>query len=1078
MIGKRLGHYEILEKIGAGGMGEVYRARDTKLGREVAVKLLTRETAGDAGRLERFRREARTVAALSHPNIVTLHSVEEDDLDLDGAAEHVHFLTMELVPGSTLADSLPEGGFPLERTLDIAVPLADAVATAHDRGVIHRDLKPANVMLDRSGRVRILDFGLASLRPAGAEEDVDATLQALTAAGQLVGTVSYMAPEQLEGRLADPRSDVFALGVILYELASGSPPFRGESAAGIASAVLRDEPPSLAEARPDLPAGFLRLVRRCLRKDPDRRLQTARDVRNELEEIRQEAREARAAGPETGTGPALREQRFVLTAEHVRSLSERIPRMVGDAMTYLDNGVESETLVVYVPGAGGDHRQYEAVLEQTPFRGIAVSLFGFGPAARIRPALSLEDHNRLLGSFLDDLRRRLRPRVTVLVALSAGADQVLQFLASQKPGRSGLDGLIILGPNVSAELAFVSRCYRRLSDDPAQRLGILKEMGEAAPSLEFWLTLHEYIVQTFRKFGEDVGALARYGEGIVAPFEKNPDIFYTWFRNALERVPQVRCVFAEEETTWAEAVLSRHLEDNVLGDRFSEDVIRIVNVSHVELARADILLPLVQEVAERAKAAPAPPSAKPVEPEAGAGEIRSLAVLPLDNLSGDPTQDYFTDGMTEAITAQVAKVSRLRVISRTSVMLYKGSRRPLPEIARELRVDAIVEGSVLLAGNRVRITAQLIRAATDEHLWAETFDRDLEDVLELQSEVSRAIVEKIQVALTPRERADLSPGRKIAPEAYEAYLKGRFFWNRRDPESLRKGIASFQQVIRKDPTYALAYVGIAECYNVLGFQGATPARDSFAPAAAAARKALELDSSLAEAYISLAYASLHYDFDFAGAERNFRKGVELNPNYPTGHHWYALYFTNLGLREEALARIDLAWELDPLAPIIRTAQAWISYMFRDFDASVEHYRKVLEVDDDFFAARLFLGNTYAMQGRYPEAIAEFRRAREVVRDSPLVLGGLGYALGRSGDANGAKKCLDELQAMSRKGYVRPHEFALIHTGLGETAKALDYLERAYEERGNWLNYMKVEPAWDPLRGQPRFVALLEKVLGS
>jgi TolB-like protein/Flp pilus assembly protein TadD len=1055
-------------------MGEVYRARDTRLGREVAVKVLPPEMAGDAARLERFRREARTVAALSHPNIVTLYSVEEG-IPWEGSPGPVHLLTMELIRGETLAAFLPGNGLSLPDLLDIAVPMADAVATAHDQGVIHRDLKPANVMRDRSGRVCVLDFGLAALRAPGAGDASPtkeaATVPALTGEGQILGTVAYMAPEQLEGRPADPRSDVFALGVILYEMAAGTPPFRAESTAGLASAILRDEPPPLAERRPDLPPDLFRIIRRCLHKDPERRFQTAKDVRNELEELR------RGGGPSAGAS-APAERRFVLTTDLVRGLSRRVPRMVGDAMTYLDNGTDSDVLVVYLPAIGLDHRMFEPVLRETPYRGVAPSLFGFGPEARLRPALSLEDHNRILVALVEDLGRRLRPRTTVLVGVSAGGDQALRLVASEAGANLKLDGLLVLGPNVSLEAAFASRRLAELRDDPAQRLSALKSMGAGIDSLPVWLAMHEYLVQTFRKFGPDLSALVQYARDVVAPLEADPDAFYRVFRAALDRVPHVRCVFAEEESGYAEEVLARHLDEDVPGGRFTEDVVRIAAVDHLNLSRADVLAPLVTEVVERAKAAPLPAPAERTGTGGTGREIRSLAVLPLDNLSGDPEQDYFADGMTEAITAQVAKVGKLRVISRTTVMQYKGTRKPLPQIARELKVDAIVEGSVLRAGDRVRITVQLIDAAADEHLWAETYDRDLSDVLELQSEVSGAIVERIQNALTPQQKADLAAPRRIDPAAYEAYLKGRFHWNQRTTESLREGLTYFQKVIEREPTYALAYVGIAECHNVLGFQAVTPAKDSFAPAVAAARKALEIDPSLAEAHVSLGYASIHYDFDFKNAEAAFGKGLELNPGYPTGHHWYALYLTNMGRRDEALAAVDTAWELDPLAPIIRTARGWINYMFREYDTAIGHYRNILGVHPDFWAARHMLGNTYAMKGMFAEAVAEFRIALNLAGNRALSTGSLGYALAASGDAEGAHACLADLHALSRKQYVRPYETALIHTALGETEPALDDLERAYRERGNWLNYLGVDPAFDSLRREPRFRKLLQRVFGQ
>jgi serine/threonine-protein kinase len=475
---------------------------------------------------------------------------------------------------------------------------------------------------------------------------------------------------------------------------------------------------------------------------------------------------------------------------------------------------------------------------------------------------------------------------------------------------------------------------------------------------------------------------------------------------------------------------------------------------------------------------PAPQAGAGVAAGARPGRIRSLAVLPLENLSGDPAEDYFADGMTEAITATMAKIGTLRVISRTSVMQYKGSRKLVPEIARDLNVDAVVEGSILRSGGRVRITAQLIRAASDEHLWAETYDRDLADVLELQSEVSRAIVEEVLGKLSPKERADLAGERRLDPEVYELYLKGRYAWEKRTSGSLRQGIEYYERALERNPTYARAYAGIAECHNVLGFQGATAPRDSFAPAAAAARKALALDPNLAEAHISLAYASLHYDWNWLKVQESFLKGLELGPNYATGHHWYALYLTSMDKRDEAIAAIDRAWELDPLAPIIRTAYGWILYFFREFEASIGHYRKVLDVTADFWAAQHMLGLAYAMDGRLPEAEVQLRAAMRTSKGHAMTMGALGRVLALAGKEEEARGMLEALEASSARKFVPAYEKAQVCAGLGETNEALRFLETAYEERGNWLNYMRVDPVWDRLRGEDRFEAIVQRVFGG
>jgi serine/threonine protein kinase len=593
MIGKTLAHYQIVEKIGAGGMGEVYRARDTRLGREVAVKILTERFAADPRRLSRFRREAQAVAKLNHPGIVTLFSLDESD--------GTHFLTLELIEGVTLDEELKGRQMPLARLLEIGVSLADALAFAHAQGVVHRDLKLSNVMLDAGGRVRILDFGLAALRePEIRSGDAEVTIDALSVEGNILGTVSSMAPEQVEGRPGDPRMDLFAFGVLLYHLATGFPPFQGQSPSAVISSILRDHPPSLSAARPDLPSDLGRIVRRCLEKDPERRFQTAKDLRNELQDIRLYSsvdEPALRSGAEE-CGPI--ERRFPLTADHVRQLSRRIPRMIGDALDFLDNEADSDTLVVFLHGAGGDHHEFEPILSQMPYRGVAVTLFGFGPEAALRLPLPLEDHHRLLRRFIEDLDRRLRPRLKILVGHSSGADQLLRMSASPEGPGAEFDGLLLSSPNIGLESAFATKVFAELTDDPAHILAIFKSLGGGLESLDAWVIMQDYLVQTSRKFGTDFSVLRQYGKDILAPYLENDDAFYEWARIAMDRVPCVRFVFAEEEVAFAETVINRHLDRNVLGDRFTDETIQFASAGHMELTKPEVMLPQVEDLVNRA----------------------------------------------------------------------------------------------------------------------------------------------------------------------------------------------------------------------------------------------------------------------------------------------------------------------------------------------------------------------------------------------------------------------------------------------------------------------------------------------
>ena len=593
MIGKALAHYEILTKIGQGGMGEVYRARDNKLGREVAVKILPERFAADPRRLARFRREAQAVAKLNHPGIVTLFSLEE--------ADGTHFLALELIEGGTIDRLLRGEGIPLARLLDIGISLADALAFAHEHGVVHRDLKLSNVMLDGRGRVRILDFGLASLRePESLAGGTDVTTDALSVDGNILGTLPAMSPEQLQGRPGDPRMDIFAFGVLLYNLATGCAPFEGESPSAVISSILRDDPPALSAVRPDLPCDLGRIVRRCLEKDPERRFQTAKDLRNELEDIRlySPADDLPRRSDGTGRGPV--ERRFPLTTDHVRRLSKRVPRMIGDALDYLDNEVDSDTLVVFLHGAGGDQHRFMPILSRMAYRGVSVALFGFGPDAVLRPPLPLEDHHCLLRLFIEDLDRRLQPRFKILVGHSSGSDQWLRMLASPEGLGAAFDGLLLSSPNIGLKSAFATRVFAELTDDPDHILATFKSLGERMESLRTWVIMQDYLVKTSRKFGTDFAALRQFGKDILAPFQENPDVFYEWARIAMDRVPHVRFVFAEEEVADAEAIIARHLDENVLGDRCTEETIQFAPVGHMELTNPEVLLPHVEDLARGA----------------------------------------------------------------------------------------------------------------------------------------------------------------------------------------------------------------------------------------------------------------------------------------------------------------------------------------------------------------------------------------------------------------------------------------------------------------------------------------------
>ena len=766
MIGRTLSHYRILAKLGEGGMGEVYRAEDMTLKRQVALKVLPPALAADPDRLDRFQREAEALAALDHPNIVTIFSVESADAGepLVSAREgtsssptRIRFLTMQLVEGRPLSEMIPPGGMGLERIFEIAVPLADALAAAHQKGVVHRDLKPANIMVSDEGRVKVLDFGLAKLLDPGQKGTglslTQAMTDAMTEEGMIVGTMPYMSPEQLQGKELDPRTDIFSLGVILYEVAMGERPFLGESSADLVSSILRDVPAPIDERRAELPHHLGRIVSRCLKRDPQARFQTARDVCNELEDL----------------------------CEEVRTSTSRVT-----------------------------------------------------------------------------------------------------------------------------------------------------------------------------------------------------------------------------------AVRSAEQEDQ--------------------------------------------------------SDIRSVAVLPLDNLSGDDSQEYFADGMTEALITDLSKIGALKVISRTSVMQYKEVRKPLPEIAQELSVDAVIEGSVLKAGERVRITAQLIDARSDQHIWAENYDRDLRDILGVMSEVAHSVAEQVRVQLTAQERSLLGPTKPVDPEAHEAYLKGKYLLSRLDREGVDRAIELMQAAIEIDPSYAQAHAGLADCYLTLVLFGWVDYPEGLPRVRAAALEALRIDNLVADAHAALASADARQR-RYEMAEQGFQRAIQLSPNHARAHGDYAMLLIWINRLEEAIVTARRAFELEPLSLKAGIDLTFAFYYSRRYEDAERQIRKVLEIHPKAPYAEFGLACVLAQQERYDEAIETFL-GRQV--PTAATNWALGYVYGITGRHEEARSVLEFLHQRSKDQFISPDMMAYVHLGLGEKDKALELLEETCKMKTGRLIYSQVDPWFDALRDEPQF----------
>jgi serine/threonine-protein kinase len=456
-------------------------------------------------------------------------------------------------------------------------------------------------------------------------------------------------------------------------------------------------------------------------------------------------------------------------------------------------------------------------------------------------------------------------------------------------------------------------------------------------------------------------------------------------------------------------------------------------------------------------------------------KVGSLAVLPLENLSHDPEQEYFADGMTEALITDIAKIRTLRVISRTSVMRYKGTKKPLSQIARELNVDVVVEGSVQRSGDRVRIDAQLIDARKDRNLWTESYQSDLSDVLALQGNVARAIAGEVRVQLTPEERAVLSATRSVKREAYEAYLHGLYSLNKRTPGDLQNAIGSFQKAVDLDPTYALAYSGLAQGYALMSIYGETVPRAAMPKAKAAANRALQIDNGLAEAHAVLADVEWSYEWDDAAADTAFQRALLINPNYATAHQWYALYLSNLGKAEQAIVHINRAQELDPRSLIIEADVGWCYYVAHRYDEAIDLLRKLAEGEPNFWAAHSILGQTYLAKGELADAIRELELADSLSPHTMRNMALLGDAYALAGRRTEARKLLEELILLSKKRYISPAYMAIPSIGLGQKDQAFEWLDRAYDDRSDWMVLLRTEPVFDPIRSDARFQNLLRKV---
>jgi serine/threonine protein kinase/Tfp pilus assembly protein PilF len=603
-----------------------------------------------------------------------------------------------------------------------------------------------------------------------------------------------------------------------------------------------------------------------------------------------------------------------------------------------------------------------------------------------------------------------------------------------------------------------------------------EELDARTDLFSFGVVLYEMVTGVLPFRGETSGVIvdAILNRAPVAPVRLNPDLpqkLEETVNKALEKDRKLRCQSAAEIRT----DLQRLKRDSDSGHTLTATTTMPPRVRRYKwailagaISIAALLIALVivlniGGVRDRLLG------------KTGAEHIRSLAVLPLENLSRDPEQEYFADGMTDQLITDLAKISALKVISRTSVMQYKGARKPVPQIAQELGVDAVVEGSVQRAGDRVRISAQLIDARADQHLWARSYERDLRDVLVLQDEVAQAIANELKIELTSRGQVRLASSRPVDPEAYETYLKGRYYSSKRTEKDLKKSIEYFQQAIKKDPDYAPAYSGMADAYTLLGYRGILPSNEALPRGKAAALKAVELDDSLAEAHASLAFIAETHEWDWATAEREYKRALELNPGYAAGHNWYAGYLMYVGRFEEGIVEAKRARDLDPLSLPVNNALAGRLLLAGREKEAIEQSQKTLEMDPNFAPAHNELGWAYLRKGMNEEAIAEFQKEAALSGSDPDESIDLGYAYAVVGKRDEAKRILAKLKRKRERSFVPPTALGIISGALGEKDEAFAWLEKAYELRDPQLTYLKVGRRYTPLHSDPRFQDLLRRM---
>ena len=1200
----QISHYRILAKIGEGGMGEVYLAKDTKLDRKVALKILPADFGADESRMSRFVREAKSVSALNHPNILTIHEIGEDRIQ--------HYIATEFIAGKTLRELMQAGPLPLLQSVEIACQIAAALNAAHQTGIIHRDIKPENVMVRADGLVKVLDFGLAKLTGGSSDPESDTRLQSETQPGMIIGTIAYMSPQQARGKAVDARTDVWSLGVVIYEMLSGRQPFRGETMTDTLANILHKDPEPIHIEPPDLAA----IINKMLGKNLEARFPSINDVLVELKYLQRRIEfeseldrkslnkrtedqtviipsttspepfsravfDSASSRANEGFWVAVLPFKSSGAATELATLADGLSEEILTGLnrfSYLRVIARSSTLryarqtpdVRTVGQSLGARYVMEGNLRQTGTKmRLAVQLVDTTTGAH----LWAESYERTFSpESIFELQDDLVPRIVSTIADSHGVlpRSMSEAVKSRTPEELSPYEAVLRSFNYTQNVTPAA-----LSDS----MFCLELAVQKAPAYaDAWAMLGVMLVQDFAQgYNLRADSLRLAEEAARKAVELEPSNHWGWaslarvhffqrepqsFRNAVERSVALNTMDGDSHASlgemltfsgeadrglelverakqlnpnhpgwywyanfyqaykqhdyraalnfalkvnlpghWAEPLFTAaargqlgegELAAKAIGDllRIRPDIISTVrrdikkwwnddDVEHLleGLRKAGIEM---DDGKQERVVAPSPTQTVSLSHSSGS-LIKSIAVLPFQNLSVDPEQEFFADGITEEILNALAQIKELKVAGRSSSFSFKGRNEDLRSVGAKLNVTSILEGTLRRSGDRLRITAQLIDAVSGYQLWSERYDRVLENIFDVQDEIALAVVDALKLKLFGDAKEVVVKRYTDDVEVHELFLKGRYYSYKYTAEGWTRAVEFFEKVIEKHPDHAPAHAGKAAALGCLWFFGLSPAAETVPRFRSAATKAIELDGNSGSAHLSLGMVNFFHDWEWEKAEQEFKQAILLNPKDAEALSYYAMFLGFVDRFDEAMALARRALEVDPLSLLINMNVGWTYFSAGLTNEAIDQARKMTEIEPGFFGAYWLKGATCLENGDYEEAIEQLTKAVSL-GGHPIVLADLGAASALAGKKETAETILDQLLEMRRRSYVPAICLARVYSRLGELEKTIQWLESAFEERNGELVFFESEitsaakgDSLHSLGQDPRVMRLLERM---